>query len=127
MLFRSEVARGEAESARDGEKKAKREVEDAREKLAIVEYGRTMQVAHQEWRDNNVSATLALLESTRPDLRGWEWRYAHRLCHLELLILKGHTDAVCSTSFSADGSRIVTGSLDQTAKVWDAGSGAVLL
>ncbi len=36
---------------------------------------------------------LALLDSTRPDLRGWEWRYVHRLCHSDLLTLKGHTSA----------------------------------
>lgn len=30
----------------------------------------------------------------------------------ELLALKGHTDAVRSASFSADGARIVTGSTD---------------
>ena len=86
-----------------------------------------MQVAHQEWRENNVAATLALLDSTRADLRGWEWRYVHRLCHSDLLTLKGHTDAVWSASFSPDGSRIVTGSDDKTAKVWDAKSGAEVL
>ena len=48
-------------------------------------------MAHQEWRENNVAAALALLDSTRPDLRGWEWRYVHRLCHSDLLTLKGHT------------------------------------
>ena len=90
------------------------------EKLERFEYGRTMQVAHQEWRENNVAATLALLDSTRADLRGWEWRYVHRLCHSDLLTLKGHTGAVTSASFSPDGSRIVTASVDRTAKVWDA-------
>ena len=34
-----------------------------------------MEVAHQEWRESNVGTTLALLEGTRADLRGWEWRY----------------------------------------------------
>ena len=91
------------------------------------EYGRTIQVAHQEWREDNVAATLALLDSTRADLRGWEWRYVHRLCHSDLLTLKGHTGAVSSASFSPDGSRIVTGSWDKTAKVWDARSGAQVL
>ena len=42
----------------------------------------------------------------------------------ELLTLKGHTGTVWWVSFSADGSRIVTGSDDRTAKVWDARSGA---
>src|ERR1700677_2407918 len=32
-------------------------------------------VAHQEWRKANVGTTRALLEGTRADLRGWEWRY----------------------------------------------------
>jgi hypothetical protein len=32
-------------------------------------------VAHQEWREANVGTTRALLEGTRADLRGWEWRY----------------------------------------------------
>jgi WD40 repeat protein/serine/threonine protein kinase len=123
----AEVARGEAETARDGEAKAKREAEDAREKLAAVEYGRTMQVAHQEWRDNNLPVTLALLDSTRADLRGWEWRYVSRLCRSELLTLQGHTDTIRSASFSPDGARVVTASSDSTARVWDARTGAEVL
>ena len=106
-----------AERARDAEQKARAEAERQREKFERSEYGRTMEVAHQEWRENKVNATLALLDSTRPDLRGWEWRYVHRLCHSDLLTLKGHTDNVTSASFSADGSRLVTGSDDNTARV----------
>jgi WD40 repeat protein/serine/threonine protein kinase len=120
-----------AEDARDGEARAKREAEDAREKLAAVEYGRTMQVAHQEWRDNNVPACLALLEGTRPDLRGWEWRYLQRLCHSEILTIDtfvgGSVGTVLSTAFSADGARMVIGCADERAKVFDARTGAPLL
>ena len=75
-------------------REARAEAERQTEKVERFDYGRTMQVAHQEWRANNVSATLALLDSTRPDLRGWEWRYVDRLCHSELLTLKGHTGHV---------------------------------
>jgi tRNA A-37 threonylcarbamoyl transferase component Bud32 len=116
----AEVARGEAVMARDGETKA-------RAQLAAVEYGRTMQVAHQEWRENNVPATVALLDSTQADRRGWEWRYVHRLCHTDLLTLNGHTGMILSASFSPDGSRVLTGSADNTAKVWDAKNGAEVL
>jgi tRNA A-37 threonylcarbamoyl transferase component Bud32 len=99
----AEVARGEAVTARDGEKnargaaeKAQKDAETARddlarerEKLARVEYGRTMQMAHQEWRDNNHVAARTLLAGTRKDLRGWEWQYVDRLCHADLLTFQG--------------------------------------
>ena len=41
-------------------------------------------------------------------------------------VLAGHTDSVSSVAFSPDGSRIVSGSHDNTLKVWDAASGAEL-
>jgi WD40 repeat protein len=106
---------------------ARRQAETAREKLAVFEYGGTMRVAHQEWRDGNVAATLALLDGTDVKLRNWEWRYLHRRCDLSLLALKGHTGSVRAASFSADGTRIVTASSDGTARVWDAKSGAEVL
>ena len=37
--------------------------------------------------------------------------------------LLGHTGGLSSVSFSPDGTRIVTGSQDRTAKVWDAADG----
>jgi WD40 repeat protein len=37
-----------------------------------------------------------------------------------LLTLKGHEAEIASASFSPDGKRIITGSFDHTAKIWDA-------
>jgi WD40 repeat protein len=96
----------------------------ARETLARVEYGRTMQVAHQEWREGNVGASRRLLEATRPDLRGWEWRYLDRLCNADEMTLR-HDGDVWAVSFSPDGTRILTGG--RTARVWDAKTGKVRL
>ena len=46
-----------------------------------------------------------------------------RLCRTgdgsELLTLKGHTAAVFALAFNADGSKLVTGSTDATARLWD--------
>jgi WD40 repeat protein len=107
-----------AEQAKTREAEALRSVERERAKLAVLEYGRTVQVAHQEWREHNAASTVALLAGTQPEFRGWEYRYVNRLCHLDLLTVQ-HTDRVHSAAFSPDGTRIVTGSADKTAKVWD--------
>ena len=43
------------------------------------------------------------------------------------LRLRGHTDGILDAAFSPDGSRIVTASEDQTARIWDARTGRQLL
>jgi WD40 repeat protein len=137
----TDQARKEAESARDRlatEKdqtdKARKEAEDARdalkaaqENLARIEYGRTVQAAYQAWQDNNVPAALALLDSTRKDLRGWEWHYVHRLCHTDLITFKG-----TAASWSPDRTCVLTLSEEfqkpwGNATIWDARTGKVVL
>src|SRR5262249_947789 len=113
------TVRHEAELARDA-------LDKARAKLERLDYGRTIEVAYERWRDDNIAAARLLLDGTLPTLRGWEWHHVHRLCHADLLTLQGHTDMVLRASFSADGSRIVTASMDKTARVWDATTGIVL-
>jgi uncharacterized delta-60 repeat protein len=49
------------------------------------------------------------------------------LLHLyAMYTFTGHTDAVTSVAFSLDGKYILTGSLDNTAKLWDATTGAAV-
>jgi serine/threonine protein kinase len=55
--------------------------------------------------------------------RGWEWHYLRRQCTGGIFTLYGHTGDVYGAAFSPDGTRIVTGSWDQTARVWDARTG----
>jgi WD40 repeat protein len=45
----------------------------------------------------------------------------------ELRQLKGHSKAVLSAAFSADGARVLTGSIDGTLRVWDTATGRELV
>ena len=118
------------EAATEGVKAARASAEADRDllaqeraKLAWVEYSRTIQRAHQEWRGNNVLAAVSLLNSTPEELRGWEWNYLKRLCDEQLITLRGHGFAVVSAVFSPDGKLVLTASRDGTARVWDAVTG----
>jgi hypothetical protein len=132
----AERARKEADKARAAAQVARSEAENARENVERFEYGRAIEVAYREWRDNNVPATLALLAGTRANLRGWEWRYLNRLCHLELLTIIEKTKMPAmggdlrefrSAVFSPDGSRILTTTADGLTKEWDATRGTEIL
>jgi WD40 repeat protein len=93
-----------------------------------------------------VAATLA--ESADPEVSvlfaaqsvaaNWVWGHtlypeAEDLLHRAIMasrvrtIMKGHAAAVTSVAWSPDGSRLATGSWDNTAKIWDAKSGKEVL
>ncbi|EGB10944.1 hypothetical protein JL720_6192 [Aureococcus anophagefferens] len=44
-----------------------------------------------------------------------------------LVLLEGHDGYANCAEFSPDGARVVTASLDRTARVWDAATGATLM
>jgi len=91
-------------------------------------YVANMNPAQLAWEQNNVGRVRQLLEETAayPD-RGFEWFYWQRQTHLELKTLRGHLSKIFSVAISPDGKRIVMGSDDQTAKVWDATAGKDLV
>ena len=68
-----------------------------------------------------------LLDDCPTDRRGWEWHYLKRLCHTDLLTLRGHTDAVNGVAYSPDGTRLASASSDGTVQVWDAITGQEVL
>ncbi len=89
-------------------------------------YIANMNLIQREWEFEppQIGHVLELLNQTKTSDEGcFERGYWNRLCHLDLLTLKGHADYVSSVAFSPDGKCIVTGSDDSTAKVWDAVTG----
>jgi len=129
---RAEQTTGEErDRARKAEQLAKDQrqlAETARGQAEHNFYTASMNLAQGAWEAANISRLRGLLEETRtyPN-RGFEWYYWQRQTHLELRTLRGHEDMVTSGAFSPDGRRIVTGSGDKTAKVWDADNGRELL
>jgi hypothetical protein len=42
-------------------------------------YASQIALAQREWQDNEVAHARELLDASRPELRGWEHAYLHRL------------------------------------------------
>jgi len=72
------------------------------------------------------AAWVALLETREAGFDSQTWLRLSGLSWGEPLKLQGHTSAVSGVAFSPDGKRIVTASLDKTARIWDAETGQEL-
>lgn len=138
LFTAAEEARLKAMDAQQRESELRRIAEQERGKAEAERdrsqnllYIADMHLAKRAWDDAKVTRVAELLDlyrpqPDRPDLRTFEWFYLDRLCHSELLTLKGHTHYIYCVTFSPDGKRLVSGSRDSTVKVWDATSGEEL-
>jgi hypothetical protein len=104
----------QAKQERDDAQRQRDEVRALNDRLQRTLYAAHMNLAQQAWEANNIGRVRELLEQYRPkagenDLRDFEWYYLNRLCHAELLTLKGHTGEVYSVAFSPDSKRLVSG------------------
>ena len=119
--------RDTAQNAQQAEKQARLRADAQKAEASRLLYAANMNLAQQAWDQNNVRRVRQLLEETATDAeRGFEWYYWQRQTHLEIKTFRGHSDSVYSVAFSPNGQRIVTGSLDDTAKVWEVASGQEL-
>jgi WD40 repeat protein len=111
------------------QKKAEAEWQRAEDQLTRAEwlvYAGQLMLAQVNFEADNGGLALHYLNQCQVNLRGWEHRYLSARINAKQTLL-GHQGAVSSVAFSLDGQRVVTGSEDRTAKVWDAATGRELL
>jgi WD40 repeat protein/serine/threonine protein kinase len=90
--------------------------------------------AFGEWRENNVALAASLLEECPVNLRGWEWSYCWRLCHLDRLTLRRDGRPIQCLAFFPDGRRLIAASKEHSRDeagpsewtIWDAVTGREL-
>src|SRR5262249_19889059 len=78
------------------------------EVLRRKDYIGRVNLALSECRGNNVTRALELLEGCPTDLRGWEWDYAWRQCHLDLGTFRQSGQALNGVAFNPDGTRVAS-------------------
>ncbi|HZR17440.1 MAG TPA: serine/threonine-protein kinase [Verrucomicrobiae bacterium] len=117
ILIGSPIAMYKIEKARQSEVSARIQADNS---LYIAK----MNLAQREWDRNNLLRVEQLLKETENNpRRGFEWYYWQRRTHGDVKTLRGHTEPIWSVAYSPDGQRVVTGSADRTAKVWDTATG----
>jgi tRNA A-37 threonylcarbamoyl transferase component Bud32 len=134
----AEYLRGIADRALLGEAAARQDVERERDKLSRISYARNVRFANSNLQRMDPWRALALLESTPPRLRGWEYGYLYSAgrvlqahlngSHLELrnefIIASG--EGHYSVAFSRDGSKIVCTRGSSPVRILDAATWATL-
>ncbi len=116
-----------AERAAEDARRERDAAEEARRTIERNAYIANVQMAGAAREAGRDDLARARLDACPEPLRGWEWRWLDAETDRSLLRLHGHDGAVRCIAWSPDGTRVLTGSADGTARLWDAAAGTEIL
>jgi len=113
------AAMASADEARDNAETARINASRAERKSYLA----NLAAANASLRMRDSAEAKRLLAACPERYRGWEWYYLDRATDTSLGALSGHTGRVTVVDLSPDGKLILSGSDDQTVRLWDAETG----
>jgi serine/threonine protein kinase len=96
----------------------RQEAERQRDEATWQRYVANIIATESSLRLGEIAQAKRRLSMCPPNLRGWEWFYFEGRLDESEAILTGHEDRVSSVAFSPDGTRIASGSYDNTVRLW---------
>ncbi len=116
-LAQRETLHAQRETLRaEGER---RRAEQQLTRAELLVYSSKLMLAQNDFEAGDGRLAFHYLDEAQVSLRGWEHRYLWTRINARKTLL-GHKGTVYGVAFSPDGSRILTGGADGTARVWDA-------
>jgi hypothetical protein len=126
--IRAEQSAVAATKSAEKEAVARRAAEDAEDLTHRYLYVARMNLAQQASEANHTRRVLELLGhygpgSQQAHLRGFEWYYWWRACHLYEKNLEGHDGAVLSAAFCPGRKILASAGVDSTVRLWNTTTG----